>query len=377
MTNSRAEAPDVTRIDTEAPVLLAGEIEIDAAQELRLGRPSPTSTRGPTGTPMSRRQRSRETLPQDRSSAGRRVRPDSRPTLRQVVPPQVIAWTGESMGLDVIHVYTLEMRDGKTFVETKESVEGLLARLLRGPLQKTMNKSLERGLRALKVEAGRAKPAASKGLVAGRPGACRSERRRPEPNRSTRPARMRPMNSAVLKRIGLEIALSVTATRPASASWLALDEAHVAQSPYPPPLVLAGGEGLHRLGCRRAALSRLRVGTVLHVDRAWPPAGRGRDQRPGEAADADREPLHEPVRIELAQRLAALSPEPFAMCLFGSTGSEANEIALRSRNEPTGRFEIVALERGYHGRTLASFGALELDARDAPRLRPDGCGRRS
>ena len=76
-------------------------------------------------------------------------------TLRQVVPPQVIAWTGKSMGLDVIHVYTLEMRDGKTFVETQDAVEGLLARLLRGPLQKTMNDSLERGLRALKVEAER------------------------------------------------------------------------------------------------------------------------------------------------------------------------------------------------------------------------------
>ena len=28
-----------------------------------------------------------------------------------------------------------------------------------------------------------------------------------------------------------------------SAGWLALDEAHIAQSPYRPPLVLEGGEG--------------------------------------------------------------------------------------------------------------------------------------
>jgi 2,2-dialkylglycine decarboxylase (pyruvate) len=43
------------------------------------------------------------------------------------------------------------------------------------------------------------------------------------------------------------------------------------------------------------------------------------------------------------------------MCLFGSTGSEANEIALRLAKRATGRFEVVALERGYHGRTLGSF----------------------
>jgi 4-aminobutyrate aminotransferase-like enzyme len=44
------------------------------------------------------------------------------------------------------------------------------------------------------------------------------------------------------------------------------------------------------------------------------------------------------------------------MCLFGSTGSEANEIALRLAKRVTGRFEIVAVERGYHGRTLGSLG---------------------
>jgi 2,2-dialkylglycine decarboxylase (pyruvate) len=69
-----------------------------------------------------------------------------------------------------------------------------------------------------------------------------------------------------------------------------------------------------------------------------------------------------PSRIELAQRLAALSPEPRKMCLFGSTGSEANETAIRFAKRATGRFELVALERGYHGRTLASF-SLSSSAR--------------
>jgi hypothetical protein len=76
-------------------------------------------------------------------------------TLTHVEPQRLIAWTGTSMGLNAVHVYTLEPRDGVTIVKTDESVEGLLARLFKRPLQKTMNKSIENGLSALKAEAER------------------------------------------------------------------------------------------------------------------------------------------------------------------------------------------------------------------------------
>ena len=59
------------------------------------------------------------------------------------------------MGLHAVHIYTLEPRDGATIVKTEESVEGLLARLFKRPLERTMNKSLENGLNALKAEAER------------------------------------------------------------------------------------------------------------------------------------------------------------------------------------------------------------------------------
>jgi hypothetical protein len=49
----------------------------------------------------------------------------------------------------------LGRRDGKTFVRTEESYEGLVARLLRGSLQKTFDRALADGLRYLKAEAER------------------------------------------------------------------------------------------------------------------------------------------------------------------------------------------------------------------------------
>jgi hypothetical protein len=49
----------------------------------------------------------------------------------------------------------LEPRNGGTSVQTEETFSGLLARLFRGQLQKTLDKSLEEGLEHLKGEAER------------------------------------------------------------------------------------------------------------------------------------------------------------------------------------------------------------------------------
>lgn len=74
-------------------------------------------------------------------------------TIRQVEPPRLIAWTGKTLAIRAIHVYRLEPVDGKTLVRTEESYEGLVARLLRGSLQKTLERALADGLRHLKNEA--------------------------------------------------------------------------------------------------------------------------------------------------------------------------------------------------------------------------------
>ena len=74
-------------------------------------------------------------------------------TIRRVEPPRLIAWTGKTLGIRAIHVYGLEPRDGGTFVQTEESYSGLVARLLRGSLQKTLDRALADGLGYLKEEA--------------------------------------------------------------------------------------------------------------------------------------------------------------------------------------------------------------------------------
>jgi uncharacterized protein YndB with AHSA1/START domain len=77
-------------------------------------------------------------------------------TVDRLERPNLIAWTGTTLGgLRAHHVWHLEERNGKTHVRTSESFLGLLARIFRRSLRKTLERSLGNGLRYLKAEAER------------------------------------------------------------------------------------------------------------------------------------------------------------------------------------------------------------------------------
>jgi uncharacterized protein YndB with AHSA1/START domain len=76
-------------------------------------------------------------------------------TVTRVDRPRIIAWTGKTLGISAIHVWRLEQRGGRTHVRTEESYEGLVARLLRRSLQKTLDAALRDGVRYLESEAER------------------------------------------------------------------------------------------------------------------------------------------------------------------------------------------------------------------------------
>ena len=66
-----------------------------------------------------------------------------------------MAWTGKTLGINAIHIWRLEPKDGKTIVTAGESWEGLLAWIFRGSMQKMLQKSIDDGLHYLKAEAER------------------------------------------------------------------------------------------------------------------------------------------------------------------------------------------------------------------------------
>lgn len=73
-------------------------------------------------------------------------------TLERVEPPHLIAWTGRTLGIRAVHVYRLQRRGDATVVVSEESWDGLLVKLLRGPLTRSLQKALESGLGHLRAE---------------------------------------------------------------------------------------------------------------------------------------------------------------------------------------------------------------------------------
>lgn len=74
-------------------------------------------------------------------------------TLQRVERPSLLAWTGKTLGIKAIHVWRIAAQDGLTTVKTEESWEGLIVRLFRGPMQRTLDEALVSGLNYLKAEA--------------------------------------------------------------------------------------------------------------------------------------------------------------------------------------------------------------------------------
>jgi hypothetical protein len=144
----------MNRIDVGAPVVGAAEIQISAEPQL-VWDVLTAFERWPTWNPDI------ESISMYGDvAAGSEFRWKAGPgkitsTIQEVDPPRLITWTGRTFGIRAIHVWWLEPCDGVTTVLTEESYQGLVARLFRRSLQKTLDRALDNGLRYLKAEAER------------------------------------------------------------------------------------------------------------------------------------------------------------------------------------------------------------------------------
>ena len=66
-----------------------------------------------------------------------------------------------------------------------------------------------------------------------------------------------------------------------------------------------------------------------------------------------------PLRERLAERLAALCPDPLGRVFFCNSGAEANENALHLARKWSGRTRVVSVLGGWHGRTAATLACTD------------------
>ena len=76
--------------------------------------------------------------------------------------------------------------------------------------------------------------------------------------------------------------------------------------------------------------------------------------------------VYSPVRARAGAALAALAPDGLGSVYFCSSGTEANETALKLARSHTGRAGIVSFAGGFHGRTLGSLAVTSGDKYHAP-----------
>jgi len=91
------------------------------------------------------------------------------------------------------------------------------------------------------------------------------------------------------------------------------------------------------------------VNNVAHVGHEHPRVVRAL-ARQAAVLNTNTRYLHERL-TEYAERLAETLPDPLSVCFFVSSGSEANELALRLARTHTGRRDVVVLDGAYHGST--------------------------
>jgi hypothetical protein len=72
-------------------------------------------------------------------------------TIQILEPMQSIGWTGKSLGMQAIHIWTFEKREDSVYVKTEESLSGWFPRVLKLFDPKFLEKSLQNSLQVLKA----------------------------------------------------------------------------------------------------------------------------------------------------------------------------------------------------------------------------------
>ncbi len=72
-------------------------------------------------------------------------------TIGKLEPMRSVGWTGNSVGMQAIHIWTFESRTDGTYVKTEESLSGWFPRILKLFDPKFLEKSLQNSLQVLKT----------------------------------------------------------------------------------------------------------------------------------------------------------------------------------------------------------------------------------
>jgi acetylornithine aminotransferase/acetylornithine/N-succinyldiaminopimelate aminotransferase len=146
----------------------------------------------------------------------------------------------------------------------------------------------------------------------------------------------------------------------------ALEDASVLPTYSKPAVALVRGEGVTVWDTEGRAYLDFYGGHCVALLGHCPPRVVAAVQRQAAELLFYSNAMYVPARAEAAQRLTALAPDGLDRVFFCNSGTEANETALKLARAFTGRSGVVAMEGGFHGRTLGSLAATWGEKYHAP-----------
>jgi uncharacterized membrane protein len=145
----------VSEINTQAPVVGGCEIEIAAPPEIAWDVLAAIA-RWPSWNPAVKSVAVDGVIEEGSTFRWKAGPGTIRSTIEDMDRPTRMAWTGISLGIRATHVHIFEPRgNGTTLVTTRESYDGVFARVFKRRLQAMLDSTLQSELHHLKAEAER------------------------------------------------------------------------------------------------------------------------------------------------------------------------------------------------------------------------------
>lgn len=125
---------------------------------------------------------------------------------------------------------------------------------------------------------------------------------------------------------------------------------------YQDPLVLSHGEGRRVVDQKGTSYLDFFGGILtVSIGHAHPAVTAAVTEQAGKLVHTSTLYLTEPM-VQLAERLAHLTPEPLQQSFFTTSGTEANETAITMAQLATGNSDVIALRHSYSGRSQMAMG---------------------
>lgn len=147
-----------------------------------------------------------------------------------------------------------------------------------------------------------------------------------------------------------------------NAEIMAIEDRYQLKTYHKAPLAITRGEGIHVYDAEGQAYLDFYGGHAVALTGHCHPQVVQAIQQQAARLMFYSNIVYNDVRAAYSRRLAELSPAGFEQTFFCNSGTEANEVALKIARRYTAKRDIIAMQQGFHGRTLGALSVTGIES---------------